>query len=458
MFVPHTEAERRAMLDRLGLTRLEELFADVPEGVRFPPLDLPAPISEPEVERELAALAGRNLDLTGRPCFLGAGAYRHYVPAVVEAVLARGELATSYTPYQPEVSQGMLQALFEYQSMICRLTRMEVCTASHYDGAAALAEGVLLALAAARGRRRKVVLSAGVDPRYRNVLDTYLRGADARTVVARSTPDRAPLLAELDQDTAACVVQSPSFFGQLEDVEEIAGATHRAGALLVVVPDLLSLGLLRAPGDLGADVVAAGGQCLGIPPSYGGPGLGVLATRAEHVRRLPGRLVGETVDREGRRGYVHTLGTREQHIRRAKATSNICTNSALMAVAAAVYLATLGRSGLRQVAKLCWDKSHYAAERIAARSGCAINPQDPARPFFEEFVVELPRPAAEVGVELLERYDIVGGFDLGAVDPELSCCMLIAVTELCTREDVDRLAGALADIVRPRAGAAGEPA
>lgn len=446
MFIPHTESERRAMLDRIGLERLEELFQDIPERARFPHLDLPEALSEPEVERQMRTLSSRNLDLSARPSFLGAGAYRHYVPAVVDAVLSRGELLTAYTPYQPEISQGMLQALFEYQTLICQLTEMDVSTASHYDGATALAEGVLLALASGRGRRPKVVVSGGLHPQYQAVLRTYLRGAEAELVFRDSTPSADALLSELDQKTAACVVQSPNFLGQFESLEELAKATHEVGALLVAVPDLVALGLFEAPGRAGADVVAAEGQCLGMSLSFGGPHLGVLAARQEHTRRLPGRLVGQAVDDRGRRGYVMTLGAREQHIRRAKATSNICTNAALMAVAAAVSLATLGKSGLRHVARLCYDKSHYAAQELANLDCCRVNPQDPDRPFFKEFVVELPVSAASVNEELADKYDIVGGYDLGLEDEAQVNCLLLAVTELCTRNDIDRLVAALRQI------------
>jgi glycine dehydrogenase subunit 1 len=439
-YIPHTEADREAMLHAIGVSRMEELFRDVPERLRFPKLELPPAASELEVERELQELAARNADVGRRPCFLGAGSYRHYIPATVDAVLQRGELYTSYTPYQPELSQGMLQATFEYQSMVCRLTGMDVSTASHYDGAAALAEAVLLALGVGGRGRRKIVVAPTLHPQYRAVLETYLRGFEARLVgEAQADADASGVAALLDAETAACVVQSPNFFGQFEDVELLAEAAHACGALLIAVPDPIALGLFRPPGDYGADLVAAEGQPLGIPLGFGGPHLGILATREQYVRRTPGRLVGETVDAAGERGYVLTLSTREQHIRRERATSNICTNAALMALAAAVYLATLGRSGLRQVAKLCYQKSHYAADRVGEFDGCRVNPQAPARPFFKEFVVELPVPVAQANEVLFEEFDIVGGYDLGRDYPELERHMLIAVTEMQTRADIDRL-------------------
>jgi glycine dehydrogenase subunit 1 len=446
-YFPHTQAEREAMLETIGLPSLEALFEDVPRRLRFPRLDLPPATSEFEVEQELAHLAARNLDMQRRPCFLGAGSYRHYVPATVDAVLERGELATAYTPYQPELSQGALQAMFEYQSMICALTGMDVATASHYDGSTALAEAVLMALAAG-GDRRKVLLAPTLHPQYRQVVETYLQGADAQVAPAESGATSEDVIAQIDSDTAACVVQSPNFFGQFESVPRFAEAARNAGALLIVVPDPISLGLFRSPGEEGADLVAAEGQPLGIPLGYGGPHLGILAVGQAHVRRVPGRLVGETVDTEGERGYVLTLTAREQHIRRHRATSNICTNAALMALAAAVYLATLGRSGLRQVATLCYQKSHYAAQRIATIPGCRVNPQAPDVDFFKEFVVELPVAAARVNERLLDEFDTIGGYDLAGDDPQQERRLLVAVTETNARAEIDALVDALDQIVR----------
>lgn len=439
-YLPHTDADRKAMLDAIGVATLEDLFGDVPAAVRFPDLELPAPCNEMEIGREMRRLAERNDDPDHRECFLGAGTYNHYSPATVDYVLQRGEFYTSYTPYQPEMSQGMLQAMFEYQSMICRLTRMEVSNASHYDGATALAEGVLLALNASRGKRNKIILSPGLHPQYREVVRTYLRGADAE-IVGDSEPRTGieSLKESLDDRAAALVIQNPNFFGQFEEVGGLASAVHGAGALLIVVADPIALGLFQPPGAYGADIVVAEGQSLGIPPSFGGPHLGIFATRKANVRSLAGRLVGETVDAEGERGYVLTLGTREQHIRRAKATSNICTNAALTALGAAVYLATMGESGLRRVAELCYHKSHYAASRIGELPGFAVNPQAPQKPFFKEFVVESPRPVDEVNRVLLDEFGIIGGYDLGRDFPHLDRHMLIAATEMNTRSAIDRL-------------------
>lgn len=449
-YVPHTEDERRDMLAAIGVDGLDRLFDNVPAGVRFPAIDLPPPATEMEVEAEMLALAGRNQTFDPALCFLGAGVYRHYRPAIVDAVLQRGEFYSAYTPYQPEASQGELQALFEYQSMICRLTGMEVSNASHYDGATALAEAVLLALNAAKGDRSKVIVSPAVHPHYRAVVNTYLRGIHANVAVAGDggLTDIDGLRGALDERTAALVIQNPNFFGQCEPIDGLAEAVHRAGALLVVVTDPIALGLLEPPGSYGADIAVADGQPLGIPPSFGGPHLGIFATRLAHVRRLPGHLVGETVDSEGRRGYVLTLATREQHIRRAKATSNICTNSALCALAAAVYLATLGKSGLRQVAELCFHKSHYAAAGIAKIPGLAVNPQAPTKPFFKEFVVRLPRSARHVAQRLREQFGIMAGHDLGRDYPELADHMLFAVTEVNTRAGIDALLRALGEIAR----------
>jgi len=443
-FIPHTDADRKAMLEAIGVERLEALFTDVPESFRFPGLDLPRARSELEVERELQGIAKAASRLVGRPGFLGAGTYHHYIPATVDSVLRRGEFSTSYTPYQPEISQGFLQATFEYQSMICELTGMDVSTASHYDGATALAEAVLLALSVGRDRRTKIVASPQLHPQYREVVATYLRGTSAALVAPPAAdPHGAVTASLLDTNTAACIVQSPNYFGQLEPVAGLAERAHAVGALLIAVPDPVALGMLRAPGDDGADIVAAEGQGLGIAPSFGGPHLGILATKQAHVRRIAGRLVGETVDSDGGRGYVLTLATREQHIRREKATSNICTNAALMALAVAVHLATLGPTGLRRVAELCYHKSHYAAAQIAALPGCRINPQAPELPFFKEFVVGLPIPAERASRAVEEQLGVLGGRPLGLDFDDREDELLIAVTELHTHEDIDALVAVL---------------
>jgi glycine dehydrogenase subunit 1 len=446
-YVPHTDAERSEMLGVIGVTRIEDLFADIPARVRSPELRLPPPASELDIAREMRSLAVRNIGIDPSLSFLGAGTYQRFRPATVDYVLSRGEFSTSYTQYQPEVSQGMLQALFEYQSMICRLTGMEVSNASHYDGATALAEAVLLAVNVGQGRRNKVIVSPAAHPQYREVIKAYLRGTDAAAVIGDENPatDIDSLTALLDQNTAALVIQNPNFFGQFEAVDGLAETVHRRGALLIVVVDPISLGLFKPPGEYGADVVVAEGQSLGLPASFGGPHLGIFACRMAHVRRLSGHLVGETTDIDGRRGYVLTLATREQHIRRAKATSNICTNSALCALGAAVYLATMGKAGLRQVAELCYHRSHYAAAEIGKIKGFAVNPQSPGKSFFQEFVVRLPYSAADMNKRLREQ-GIIGGYDLGRDYPQLEQHMVFAVTEVNTRESIDRLVRALREV------------
>ena len=442
-YVPHTAADRREMLAAIGVPSVEALFADVPESVRFPKVELPAPLSEAEVMRELRALSEANVDLDHAACFLGAGAYRHYVPSVVQHVLARSEFYTAYTPYQPEVSQGTLQTIFEYQSMMCALTGMDVSNASHYDGATAVAEAAIMALNVTRGKRQRVLVAPAVHPEYRQVLRTYTQGMGVH--VLGDEDALAPLgalTARLDQGTACVIVQVPDFLGQLEtpqDLAALAEAAHGVGALFVVVADPISLGLFKPPSTYGADIVVGEGQSLGMPVSFGGPYLGYFTCREEYVRRMAGRLVGETTDAQGRRGYVLTLATREQHIRRERATSNICTNEALCALAAGVYLAALGKQGLRRVAELCWHKAHYAADTIDQIPGLAVQR---SKPFFKEFVVRLPRPAAEIN-EMLLDWDIIGGYDLGASYPHLANHMLLCVTEMNTREEIDDLAGAL---------------
>lgn len=441
-FVPHTADDRETMLRRVGVASVEELFLDVPEARRFPKLELPPPLSEPEVLAELAQLAHRNWNLDQHPCFLGAGAYNHFVPSVVKHVLSRGEFYTAYTPYQPEVSQGTLQAIFEYQSLICDLTGMDAANASHYDGATALAEALIMALSVHRGRRRKGVISRTVHPEYRQTARTYTQGMGLELTgdeqPGLSLPDLAGIV---DEDTAAVVIQVPDFLGavpSLDEVRLLADAAHQAGALLVVAVNPISLGLLQPPGEYGADIVVGEGQPLGNHLSFGGPYLGFFATRTDHVRRMAGRLVGMTVDLDGNRGYVLTLATREQHIRRERATSNICTNQALNALAAAVYLAAMGPTGLRTVASACYHKAHYAASRVRRLTGYDVL----SHRFFHEFVVRCPRPPSEVGGALLAE-GIIPGYDLGEAYPELEGCMLLCVTELNTREQIDRLVDVL---------------
>jgi len=440
-YVPHTPAEVREMLARLGLPAVEDLFTVVPEEYRFPALSLPPPLSEMEVLAALRDLADRNANLQEHPCFLGAGAYHHFVPSVVDTVISRSEFATSYTPYQPEISQGTLQAIFEYQSMMCALTGMDVSNASHYDGATALAEAAMMASGIARGRRCRVVVAPTVNPQYVETLRTYAQGMGITVDVIGEPPaDLERLVGAVDADTSCLMVQYPDFTGRVLDLTGVADAVHAQGAVLVVACHPIALGMLRSPGDWGADIALGEGQPLGNSLSFGGPYLGFFACRQEYVRRMAGRLVGQTVDVDGVTGYVLTLSTREQHIRREKATSNICTNQGLNAVAAAVYMAAMGKCGLPQVASLCYHKAHYAAEAIALLDGYDV---DLSVPFFNEFIVHCPKPVAQINEDLYQSFGIIGGYDLGQVYPSLEGYMLLCCTEMNTRAEIDALIEAL---------------
>ncbi|MCL4465829.1 MAG: aminomethyl-transferring glycine dehydrogenase subunit GcvPA [Chloroflexi bacterium] len=442
-YVPNTDADREAMLRVVGVNSTAELFAAIPAAVRDPELRLPGPLSELDLRQTLSEMALRDGDPQRCLSFLGAGAYNHFIPAVVPRMIGRSEFYTSYTPYQPEISQGTLQSIFEFQSLICRLAQMDVANASLYDGAGATAEAVVLALSASR--RHKVVLAGTLHPEYRQVVWTYARELGLEIIEGGRQGDAGKVSTEwlrdvMDERTACVVVQQPNFLGCLEDVAALAEVAQRVGALFVVAYDPISLGILQSPGAYGADVAVAEGQPLGIPVSFGGPYLGLFSCGEKYLRQMPGRLVGETVDNRGQRGYVLTLQAREQHIRREKATSNVCTNQALMALAATVYLSYMGPVGMRRVAELCLQKAHYAAERIAALPGFSLAF---SAPFFKEFAVRCPRPAREVNAALLAA-GIVGGFDLSRFYPDLADCLLLCVTELHTRADIDRLVAALA--------------
>jgi glycine dehydrogenase subunit 1 len=447
MYIPHTDLEREEMLRTIGVNKLEDLFNDVPEANRFPRLNLPPALTEMEVMTQMQDLAMANESTRDLVCFLGAGAYNHYIPAAVDSLLRRSEFYTAYTPYQPEVSQGTLQAIFEYQSLVAALTGMETSNASHYDGATAVAEAGILAYHHFRGKKNKFVLSQTVHPHYRATLCTYLCGYEDIDIVTDedsgdpfSSPDE--LASKLDKNTALLVLQYPDFFGRIYDYTNLIEKAHQVGALVAVAVNPTALGLLKTPGDFGADIVVGEGQPLGIPLSFGGPYLGMFATRKDLVRKLSGRLVGEAYDSQGRRGYVLTLTAREQHIRREKATSNICTNQGLLALAATIYLSLLGKSGLRQVAELCYHKAHYAAEKISGISGFKICSN---APFFHEFVVCCPRPVEDINMHLLD-HGILGGYDLGQEYPVLKDHMLVAVTEMNTREDIDLFCEVLEEI------------
>ncbi len=443
MYISHTDSEREAMLRAIGVDSLEALFHDVPAQHRFPKLDLPPALTEMEARAELQAVSDANEPASNLACFLGAGAYKHYTPAAVDAILRRGEVYTAYTPYQPEVSQGTLQAIFEYQSLVAALTGMDVSNASHYDGATAVAEAVNMAYANFRGKRSKVILSAGLHPQYCQVVNTYVAGTPIQVSCASdplaSKPDS--LIPQIDSNTALVIVQYPDFFGRIFDYTALAKAVHAQGALLAIAVNPIALGLLKTPGEMGADIVTAEGQALGIPLSYGGPYLGIFATRQEYVRKMAGRLVGETVDtRSGQRAYVLTLTAREQHIRREKATSNICTNQGLIALASAIYMSLLGKHGLRQVAELCYHKAHYAADQISRIKGYKLVCPEP---FFNEFVIKCPKPVAEINEHLLE-HGILGGYDLEP-DYGLKKHALLAVTEMNTRDEIDALVETLSE-------------
>jgi glycine cleavage system P protein (glycine dehydrogenase) subunit 1 len=446
-YVSTTDQERRAMLDAIGVATLDDLFRDIPPRLYKPDLDVPAGLSELEAWTHLRNLAEQNLDLDHHPSFLGAGAYRHFVPAVVGHLISRGEFLSSYTPYQPEVSQGTLQAIYEWQSLVCELTGLDVANASVYDAATGLGEAARMACAITR--RRKVLVADTVNPLYLDVLRTYATGPGIEVVPVSGWRReghrllrRESLADAVDESVACLVIQQPSFLGWLEAVDGLAERLREAGVLLVVAADPVSLGLLRPPGAYGAAIAVAEGKWTGSPLDFGGPLVGMFACRAEYVRQMPGRIAGATVDGSGRRGFVLTLSTREQHIRREKATSNICTSEALIALCTTIYLCHLGKQGLREVAELSLQKAHYAAGEIGALPGFAL--ASPA-PFFKEFVVTCPRPAAEINEALLQR-GIVGGYDLGRYHPDLADSLLLCCTELTTRAEIDRLVTALKDI------------
>jgi glycine dehydrogenase subunit 1 len=438
-YFPNTDSDRQAMLKSIGAASIDDLLAMIPTELRLKrDLCVPPGMGEMELTAHLSELASRNTPATAMACFLGGGSYDHFIPAVVDMVSARSEFYTAYTPYQPEASQGSLQAFFEYQTLITHLTGMDVSNASLYDGGSAAAEAVLMSMHAT-GRNR-VVTAASVHPEYRQVLATYLAnlGVDLVTLDTTAGAISVSELATAVNDQTACVlVQHPNFFGCLEEVEKAAEIAHKAGALLVVSVDPISLGLLKRPGDYRADIVVAEGQSLGNPMSFGGPYLGLMACREQFLRRMPGRLVGQTVDRRGNRCWVLTLQTREQHIRREKATSNICTNQGLLALRATVYLSLMGPAGMRDVANLCLQKSHYAAKRLSSVPALSLAFD---RPTFKEFVVRVKDRSVDALIEKARRANIFAGVPLGPWYPQLSDCLLVTVTERRTKEEIERLA------------------
>jgi glycine dehydrogenase subunit 1 len=449
-YIYNTPEDQREMLQAIGAASIDELFAPIPDELQLKrPLDLPPALSEMELDQHLRQLAGLNQHAGVKVCFLGGGSYDHFVPAVCDVIGSRSEFYTSYTPYQAEASQGNLQVMFEYQSLITRLTGMDVANSSLYDGASAAAEAVLMALHAG-GERKKVVVPSSLHPEYRQTIATYLENLDAELVTfkcPRGVIDAEELAGAIDHKTAAVLVQQPNFFGCVEDADAIAAAAKKVGALVIAVFDPISLGILKRPGDYGANIAVAEGHTMGTPMSYGGPYLGVMACDQALVRRMPGRIVGETKDRRGKKCYVLTLQTREQHIRRDKATSNVCTNQALFAVRASVYLAQMGPQGLHETANLCLQKSRYLAERLCENDQFSMAFEAPA---FKEFVIR----DAENDVNALLRSASDAGFfaglPLGRWYPELGDCFLVAVTEKRTKSEMDGLAMALTRVFDDR--------
>lgn len=432
-YIPNTDADREKMLGAIGVKTLDDLFAPIPAPLQFRgELNIPSRMDQMTLGKHLTRLAAKNLHADEAPCFLGAGIYDHYVPPTVAAITGRSEFYTSYTPYQPEMSQGVLQSVFEFQTLLCQLLGMDVANASMYDGATALAEAAIMA-GELTGRKKLAVLGS-VHPVYRHVLDTYLRHMNLSAEIITDADG-------VGDETAAVIVQQPSFFGTLEDMTRWSEAAHAKGALLIACVDPISLGILTPPGEYDADIVVGEGQALGCPMGYGGPLLGFFACKNKFMRRLPGRIVGQTKDGDGKRAFVMTLRTREQDIRRERATSNICTNEALYALAASVYMATMGKQGMTQVAELCIQKAHYAAAEIAKLPGYAL--AFPDRPFFKEFVIKTPADPARINERLLSQ-GIIGGLPLGQHYPDMADAMLLCVTEQRTKADIDALVSSLA--------------
>ena len=429
-YIPNTTDEQAEMLASLGIDSIDRLFADIPDEFRNPVLDLPAPLSELEIQRELGGMAAKNRALGSGPSFLGAGSYDHFIPALIKPLITRGEFITAYTPYQAEASQGTLQVIYEFQTLICNLYGMEVANAGMYDGATSLAEAALMACRVTK--REKVAVADTVSPAYSDVIHTYCQSQD----IAVETV--SPTNLKLDGETACLVLQYPNYYGNIEDMQGLVDAAHAQGALAVVSTDPTAMGMFQTPGHYGADIVTGDGQPLGIPSSFGGPYVGLFATKQEYIRQMPSRLSGRTVDKNGKTGYVLTLQTREQHIRRERATSNICTNEALYALAATIYMAAMGKHGMRQIAELCYQKAHYAASQINALPGYSLAFNDP---FFQEFVVQCPAPPAEINRKLMEK-NILGGLDVSDRTPN---GMLLCVTEINPREDIDALVAALSE-------------
>lgn len=446
-YIPISPNERDAMLNTVGVKSLDDLFDAIPQKHRFPELDLPPALTEMEAAALLNDMATTNENVREHLIsFLGAGAYNHYVPSVVDHMLRRGEFYTAYTPYQPEISQGTLQAIFEYQSLMTNLTGMDVSNASHYDGATATAEAVNLAFAQFRGKRKKVVMSPTVHPQYREVVRTYTQGMGLEEVGddVSIDPEVGPeaMMSLVDDNTMLVVVQYPDFFGRIHDYTKLIEDAHAKGSLVCIVANPTALIMLKTPAEMGADIVVGEAQPFGIPLWYGGPYLGFFTTKKSYVHKMAGRLIGETVDNRGQRSYVLTLTSREQHIKRERATSNICSNQGLLALASAVYMSTLGKTGLQQVANLCYQKAHYAASELSKIDGFGLCYMEP---FFHEFVLCCPKPASEVNEYLLD-HGILGGYALGHDYPSLENHILMAFTEMNSKQEIDTLVEVLKEM------------
>ena len=443
-YIPHTEQDIRQMLADIGVKNVEQLFDSIPESLRLQNklLELPPSLPENELTQYMKGLQKRNTTSENGSIFLGAGAYHHFSPILIDHLISRGEFATSYTPYQPEVSQGTLQAIYEFQTMICLLTGMDIANASMYDGASALAEAVMMANRI--NRRSEFLISRAIHPEYRMVVNTYTRGSKFDLKEIPYTPEGGTDLdfisKNLTENTAAVIIQSPNFFGTIEEYDSLKETLSKNGTLLIVaVAEALSLGILKCPGDHGADIVVGEGQSFGLPVSFGGPYVGFFSTREKYLRQMPGRLAGETLDQNGKRAYVLTLSTREQHIRRERATSNICTNQGLCALAATIFLSTLGKQGLYDIAILNVRKAHYLKNRLAPIAGFEVKFDTHS---FNEFVLECQQPVEEI-LKILKEDQIIGGYPLKQHYPELKNCLLVCATELNSQRDMDRLADKL---------------
>jgi glycine dehydrogenase subunit 1 len=445
-YVPVTEAQKKEMLDYIGAGSIDDLFSDIPAGLRLSkPLDLPVGMPELELAAHMRDLSEKNYPASKYACFLGAGAYDHYIPSAVKHIISKSEFYTAYTPYQPEISQGMLQAIFEYQSMICNLTKMDVSNASMYDGSTALTEAALMACSATG--RDSILVPRTVHPEYREVLKTYAHYCGFTVTETGYRPetgrtDLDEIAGKIGANTAAVILQSPNFFGVVEEMEKLGGILEGSGSLFIACVDPISLAMLKPPGEAGADIAVGEGQPLGNPLAYGGPYLGFFAVKSKLLRKMPGRIVGQTTDSEGRTAYVLTIQAREQHIRREKATSNICSNQALNALAAVAYMTVMGPGGLRRAAELCVNKSCYALKKLTETGAFR---QVFNAPFFREFAVRCGSKVDDINSKLLEK-GIIGGLDLGKYYPELKDCWLVAVTEKRTACEIDKLAEAAGEV------------